>query len=201
MISAGVDWIAFSMDGATAEIYEEIRKGSNFERVCENLANIAALRVGKVPKTMINFLLMQMNFHQVEEMVRLAAQMGVDQVNFKQCDVIRDEHGKGYGLFASKETRQVRRLEKSLSMENRALQVLQGTVSASSLCSRNRKCRKFFRSLMEPNTRKPCRQPKKLCPKRRKGVTYATTFSTFEHPLLISNPWSPITIRNRNDMD
>ncbi|MBW2706613.1 MAG: SDR family NAD(P)-dependent oxidoreductase [Deltaproteobacteria bacterium] len=119
MISAGVDWIAFSMDGATADIYEKIRQGSNFERVCENLENIAALRVGKIPKTMINFLLMQMNFHQVEEMVRLAAQLGVDQVNFKQCDVIRDEHGKGYGLFASKETRQVRRLEKSLSKVRR----------------------------------------------------------------------------------
>ena len=69
--------------------------------------------------TMINFLLMQMNFHQVEEMMRLAAQLGVDQVNFKQCDVIRNEHGKGYGLFASKETRQVRRLEKSLSKVRR----------------------------------------------------------------------------------
>jgi short-subunit dehydrogenase/MoaA/NifB/PqqE/SkfB family radical SAM enzyme len=119
MISAGVDWICFSMDGATADIYEEIRKGSNFERVCENLANITALRVGKVPKTMINFLLMQMNFHQVEEMMRLTARLGVDQVNFKQCDVIRDEHGKGYGLFASKETREVRRLEKSLSKVRR----------------------------------------------------------------------------------
>ncbi|MBW1942028.1 MAG: SDR family NAD(P)-dependent oxidoreductase [Deltaproteobacteria bacterium] len=119
MINAGVDWICFSMDGATADIYEEIRKGSNFERVCENMANIAALRVGKIPKTMIHFILMQMNFHQVEEIVRLAARLGVDQVNFKQCDVIRDEHGKGYGLFASKETREVRRLEKSLSKVRR----------------------------------------------------------------------------------
>ena len=119
MISAGVDWICFSIDGATADIYEAIRKGSNFERVCENLANIAALRVGEVPKTMINFVLMQMNFHQVKEIVRLAARLGVDQVNFKQCDVIRGERGKGYGLFASKETREVRRLEKSLSKARR----------------------------------------------------------------------------------
>ena len=119
MISAGVDWICFSIDGATADVYEAIRKGSNFERVCENLANIAALRVGEVPKTMINFVLMQMNFHQVEEIVRLAARLGVDQVNFKQCDVIRGERGKGYGLFAREETREVRRLEKSLSKARR----------------------------------------------------------------------------------
>jgi MoaA/NifB/PqqE/SkfB family radical SAM enzyme len=119
MISAGVDWICFSMDGATANIYEAIRKGSNFERVCENLANIAALRVGEVPKTMINFVLMQMNFHQVEEIVRLAARLGVDQVNFKQCDVIRGEYGKGYGLFTREENKNVHRLKKALSKARR----------------------------------------------------------------------------------
>ncbi len=119
MISAGIDWICISIDGATADQYEEIRIGSDFERVCENVANIADLRVGKVPKTMINFVLMHMNFHQVEEIVRLAARLGVDQVNFKQCDVIRGENGKGYGLFASEETKEVRRLEKALSRARR----------------------------------------------------------------------------------
>ena len=115
IISAGVDWIGISMDGATADIYEEIRKGSNFEQICENLANIASLRVGKTPKTMINFVLMPMNFHQVEGIVRLAARLGVDQVNFKQCDVTRGEHGKGYELFATKETKEIRCLKKDLS--------------------------------------------------------------------------------------
>jgi MoaA/NifB/PqqE/SkfB family radical SAM enzyme len=62
IIDAGLNWICFSMDGATAEIYEEIRVGSNFETVCQNLANIAALRLHKVPKTMINFVLMPMEF-------------------------------------------------------------------------------------------------------------------------------------------
>lgn len=119
MIDAGVDWIGVSMDGANAEMYEDIRIGSSFERVCENLANLSKLRVGKVPKIMINFVLMNMNFHQVEEIVRLAARLGVDQVNFKQCDVIRGEHGKGFGLFASEETKQVRRLKKALSKARR----------------------------------------------------------------------------------
>ncbi len=132
MISAGVDWIAFSMDGATADIYGEIRKGCDFERVCENLANIAALRVGEVPKTMINFVLMQKNFHQVEEIIRLAARLGAGQVNFKQYDVLRGECGKGYGLFAPKETREVRRLEKSLSKVRRLGRRLQVHTTAFS---------------------------------------------------------------------
>ncbi|UCH20166.1 MAG: radical SAM protein [Deltaproteobacteria bacterium] len=119
IIEAGVNWICISMDGATKELYEQIRVGSNFDRVCDNVDNINRLRIGKVPKIMINFVLMNINFHQIEEIVTLAARLGVDQVNFKQCDVIRGEHGKGFGLFGTKETREIRRLEKSLSKARR----------------------------------------------------------------------------------
>jgi MoaA/NifB/PqqE/SkfB family radical SAM enzyme len=107
------------MDGADAEMYNKIRVGSNFDRVCENLANIARLRAGNIPKTMINFVLMDINSHQMEEIVQLAARLGVDQLNFKQCDVIRGEAGKGFGLFTSEESREIRRLQKSLEKARR----------------------------------------------------------------------------------
>lgn len=115
LIDANSDWIGVSMDGASADVYEEIRKGSNFERVCGNLSNLSKNRIGKTPKIMINFVLMTGNFHQVEDIVRLASELGADQVNFKQCDVIRGDHGKGLGLFSSGETGDVRRLRKSLA--------------------------------------------------------------------------------------
>ena len=114
ILDAGIDWLCISIDGADAGMYETIRIGSNFERICENVANIAELRSGNRPRTMINFVLMDMNFHQVEDIVRLAAQLGVDQVNYKQCDVIRGESGKGHGLFGVEETKDIRRLKKSL---------------------------------------------------------------------------------------
>ena len=114
ILDAGIDWICISMDGADAGMYETIRIGSNFEQVCENVANIAELRSGDRPRSMINFVLMDINFHQVEDIVRLAAQLGVDQLNFKQCDVIRGESGKGHGLFAAEETKDIRRLKKSM---------------------------------------------------------------------------------------
>lgn len=115
LIDAGLTMICVSMDGATPDVYNQIRIGSNFDKVCENLAQIADMRKGKIPKTSINFVLMPMNFHQVEDMVKLAEKLGVDQVNFKQCDVIRGEHGKGYGLFGTRETREIRRMQKELS--------------------------------------------------------------------------------------
>ena len=124
ILEAGMDWICISMDGATAKMYEQIRVGSNFERVCENVSNIAAMRHGNTPKTMINFVLMDINHHQVEDIVHLASKLGVDQVNFKQCDVIRGDAGKGRGLFGPGETREIRRLRKSLAKARRLAQKL-----------------------------------------------------------------------------
>jgi MoaA/NifB/PqqE/SkfB family radical SAM enzyme len=130
ILDAGVDWICISMDGADAGIYEAIRIGSNFERVCENVAKIAMLRSGNRPRTMINFVLMDMNFHQIEDIVRLAAQLGVDQLNFKQCDVIRGESGKGHGLFGVEETKDIRRLKKSLGKARRLAKKLNMATTA-----------------------------------------------------------------------
>lgn len=124
-MDAGLDWIGFSIDGATPGIYHEIRRGSDFARVCENLANVASLRPAtapkapKIPKIMVNFVLMTLNFHQVEEIVRLAADLGADQVNFKQCDVIRGEREKDLGLYSAQEHRETRRLAKALSKARR----------------------------------------------------------------------------------
>jgi MoaA/NifB/PqqE/SkfB family radical SAM enzyme len=119
ILNAGVDWIGISLDGADAEMYEKIRIGSNFDRVCENVAGIADLRNGSRPKTMINFVLMDLNFHQVEDIVRLALQLGVDQLNFKQCEVIRGDSGKSHGLFGAEETKKIRDLKKSLEKARR----------------------------------------------------------------------------------
>jgi len=129
-ISAGVDWICVSMDGATAAVYEKIRVGSSFDKVCENLGRIAELRTGKLPKTMINFVIMAANAYQLDEMVRLTARLGVDQVNFKQCDVVRGEAGKGFGLFASKETREISKLRKELDRARRLAKKLGVATSA-----------------------------------------------------------------------
>lgn len=129
-IGSGVDWICVSMDGATADVYDKIRVGSRFDKVCENLGRIAELRTGKLPKTMINFVIMAANRHQLEEMVRLAARLGVDQLNFKQCDVIRGEAGKGFGLFASKETKEINRLRKELEKARRLAKKLGVATSA-----------------------------------------------------------------------
>jgi short-subunit dehydrogenase/MoaA/NifB/PqqE/SkfB family radical SAM enzyme len=118
-IQAGIDWIGFSVDGATAEIYERIRKGADFKSLCQNIARISGLRSGNKPLIMINYVLMRDNICDLEKMVDLASDLGVNQINFKQCDVIRGEHGRNFGLFASKETREIRKFKKILGKARR----------------------------------------------------------------------------------
>ncbi|KPJ77396.1 MAG: hypothetical protein AMJ54_08290 [Deltaproteobacteria bacterium SG8_13] len=110
LMRAGIDWVCISMDGADRQMYEQLRIGSDFERVCRNVSDLAGMRSGSIPKLMINFVMMNMNVHQVEQIVRLASRLGVDQVNFKQCDVIRAGRGKGLGLFDREENRSTRGL-------------------------------------------------------------------------------------------
>jgi short-subunit dehydrogenase/MoaA/NifB/PqqE/SkfB family radical SAM enzyme len=115
LIDTGIDWIGISMDGADKETYETIRLGSDFEKVCHNIKMLSDRKLNHRPLLMINFVIMNTNVHQMEEMIRLADRLGVDQVNFKQCDVIRGDYGKGHGLFAAKESKQVKLLEKMLA--------------------------------------------------------------------------------------
>ena len=119
VLNAGVNWIGFSVDGADKETYDFIRQGSDFEIICRNIRYLTESRVDSQPLTMINFVIMQSNYHQLEKIVHLAHALGVNQVNFKQCDVIRGEHGKQYGLFGSQETKKIKQLKKALDKANR----------------------------------------------------------------------------------
>lgn len=115
LLDAGLDWLACSIDGATAETYEAIRINSSFEVICENLRQLIAQRQGARPHTMVNFVLMKKNRDELVPMVELVADLGLDRLNIKQADVIRGERGKGAGLFAREETAAIRVLQEETS--------------------------------------------------------------------------------------
>lgn len=114
LIRTGIDWLGISMDGADETLYEKIRLKSDFSKVCGNIKTVSELRVADKLFLMLNFVIMKDNIHQLEDMVRLASNLGVDQLNFKQCDVIRYDQGKGLALYAQKENRTVLRHKKLL---------------------------------------------------------------------------------------
>jgi MoaA/NifB/PqqE/SkfB family radical SAM enzyme len=123
-IDGGIDWVGVSMDGATPEVYEAIRRGSDFGVVCRNISDLARMRSGHTPKIMINFVMMALNRGQEEAMVRLAVSLGADQLNVKHCDVIRGAHGRDLGVFSSSETDEIKDAVKALDSARRLAEKL-----------------------------------------------------------------------------
>ncbi|MFH1401635.1 MAG: radical SAM protein [Parcubacteria group bacterium] len=74
LIDAGLDRIIFSFDGATKKTYEKIRKGSNYERVINNIKNLVSLRNEKGlkrPLTRVQMVKMSINEKEVEDFIRM----------------------------------------------------------------------------------------------------------------------------------
>jgi MoaA/NifB/PqqE/SkfB family radical SAM enzyme len=91
LIDAGLDWISFSFDAATPEMYERIRQGSSFQIVTENILRLGALKRARrraLPKTMLVFVMMRENYQQLPDYIDLADRLGVRQVIAKNLDVI-----------------------------------------------------------------------------------------------------------------
>lgn len=82
LADAGLDWLHVSIDGATAEVHEGIRAGADLERVVEHVR--AAARIadehGGRPRMSLVTVAMRRNVHQLPDLVRLAADVGVPRL-------------------------------------------------------------------------------------------------------------------------
>jgi radical SAM protein with 4Fe4S-binding SPASM domain len=77
-----VDWITFSIDGATPNTYEKIR-GVDFERVInkiQNLIRLKEMKRRKKPELRIEFIGMKDNIHELPLLIRLADGIGIKKI-------------------------------------------------------------------------------------------------------------------------
>jgi radical SAM protein with 4Fe4S-binding SPASM domain len=83
LVASGVDWMHVSIDGATAATFEHIREGARFAHVVRNLRRLLATRhrlSSATPRIQLNTVLMRCNVHELADLVRLAADIGVDRL-------------------------------------------------------------------------------------------------------------------------
>ena len=75
--------LTFSIDGATKEVYEEIRQGSNFERVISNVRYIFNLKknLGIKKDIRMNSVIMKTNYKQIYDLLELAHNEGFNQLS------------------------------------------------------------------------------------------------------------------------
>lgn len=84
-ILRALDIIAISVDGATKETYEKIRRGGKFEDVIRNTQRLTALKkkIRAPTHIRINFVCSMLNIREIPEMVVLASQLGVDGLEIR----------------------------------------------------------------------------------------------------------------------
>jgi radical SAM protein with 4Fe4S-binding SPASM domain len=89
-VESGLDRLIISIDGTTQDVYNQYRVGGNLQKVLEGTRNIIRWRKelkSKTPFIFFQFLVVKPNEHQVEDIKRLAKEIGVDEVRFKTAQV------------------------------------------------------------------------------------------------------------------
>ena len=98
LIDSGVNEIDISIDGAKKEIFESIRKQSNFERVVRNCTLLNGYTQEKgIKRTKMWTLVQEKNYQQLRDHVKLASEMGFSFVVFSL-----NLHGWGNDDLAAK---------------------------------------------------------------------------------------------------
>ncbi len=89
-VESGLDRLIISIDGTTQDVYRQYRVGGDLEKVLEGAKNIMKWKKelkSKTPFVFFQFLVVKPNEHQIEDIKRLAKEVGVDEVRFKTAQV------------------------------------------------------------------------------------------------------------------
>ena len=88
LLSAGLDQLVVSIDGATAETFSRVRPGASLKRVVENVRKLHDLRgpyYGPSLRIGLEFVAMRSNVAELPGLNRLAAQLGASFVIVSTC--------------------------------------------------------------------------------------------------------------------
>lgn len=89
-VESGLDRLIISIDGTTQDVYQQYRVGGKLDKVIEGAKNIVKWKKelkSKTPFVFFQFLVVKPNEHQIEDIKKLAKEIGVDEVRFKTAQV------------------------------------------------------------------------------------------------------------------
>jgi radical SAM protein with 4Fe4S-binding SPASM domain len=123
-VESGLDRLIISIDGTTQETYSSYRIGGDLEKVVEGTKNILkwkkALKA-TTPHVVFQFLVVKPNEHQIQDVYKIAGELGVDQVVLKTAQIY--DYKKGSDLIPSQEiySRYKKNSDGSYSIKNELL--------------------------------------------------------------------------------
>lgn len=95
-VESGLDRLIISIDGTTQETYESYRKEGSLDKVIEGTKNMIKWKRqlnSRTPHIIFQFLVVRPNEHQIDDVYKLADELGVDEVRLKTAQVYEYENG------------------------------------------------------------------------------------------------------------
>lgn len=121
-VESGLDRLIISIDGTTQDVYTQYRVGGHLDKVITGAKNIVKWKKelnSKKPFVFFQFLVVKPNEHQIEDIKKLAAEIGVDEVRFKTAQVYDYEEGNRLIPTIDKYSRYHKNDDGTYSIKNR----------------------------------------------------------------------------------
>lgn len=98
VVELGIDQIFLSLDGASSDTYEPIRRGAKFDVVIANVKRLVAIKKemgSHLPEVKINTVVCDTNYHELPQIVELAHEIGIGMVQFVNIVTFDDTDSMG----------------------------------------------------------------------------------------------------------
>jgi radical SAM protein with 4Fe4S-binding SPASM domain len=95
-VESGLDRLIISVDGTSQDVYEQYRVGGKLEKVIAGTRRILHWKKelkSKTPFVVFQFLVVRPNEHQIDDVLKLADDLGVDDVWFKTAQIYDYQNG------------------------------------------------------------------------------------------------------------
>ena len=95
-VESGLDRLIISLDGLDQETYEKYRVGGSFDKVIEGTRNLVKWKRelhSRTPFIILQFIVFRTNEHQVNNVRKIARELGVDKLELKTAQVYNYEEG------------------------------------------------------------------------------------------------------------
>ncbi|MEZ5025461.1 MAG: radical SAM/SPASM domain-containing protein [Chitinophagales bacterium] len=120
-IESGLDRLIISIDGTTQETYQQYRVGGQLSKVIEGAKNIVHWKQklnAPTPYVIFQFLVVRHNEHQIEDLKKLAKEIGVDDIILKTAQVYDYENGNSLIPENEKYSRYKKNADGTYSIKN-----------------------------------------------------------------------------------
>jgi MoaA/NifB/PqqE/SkfB family radical SAM enzyme len=109
IIESGMEEVVFSVDAASPELFNRLRKGADFEKVCHNIRLLNRMKKemgSQLPRIQLACTLSSENLHEIPQVLQLAHQLEAVGMIFADLTPAIPEH-KSYNVFGTPEAEEI----------------------------------------------------------------------------------------------